>query len=443
MAPAGSSFVAAETAHPRSYRLYDRVAKEAAARPRSADAPRDGALSPEQGLVPGFFLALHRTIGSCIPVEADAPLRPVVDATQLAAQLEQMIGGTVSLPPYEPVAGIRWNLLVVGCPGCVDRRVVLHAYCVDLQVADVRRAWMPRAEEEATCPSCGCQVYSPLVVWVQEEPGPTDVLNAASTIVRVGTSTFLQCLPHGLQRDARSARVFEMRFCRMLDEIGWGAAEAGGGRAPVNHLGIAYSDLEATEFIKAMQPDAPVPFSMEGFVSDVAHKMKTGYFPLSHVEASLREPSVRLDPDWPLVVTRETFAPEPHKGLAHALVVEELGRRRGVSPVARAFLACQTSRAYLLLEEPALAEMALVRAEDARAEVPARPERDALQADLMEARAAHWVKLGDHEAAVDIYASLASAVAGTATFPERVTHLQQRAIFAKNLFRSGRPAEAL
>jgi hypothetical protein len=425
-------------------RIQDRVAKEEAARPRSADALRDGGPSPAEGLVPFFLLAVHRTVGSRVPIAADAPLRPAVDATELAAQLEQMSGGVVSLPPYEPVAGIRWSLLVVGCPGCAERRIVLHAYYVDLRVADVQRAWTPRSEEEARCPSCGCLVCSPLFIWVQEESGPTDVLNAASTVVRVGPSCFLQRLPHGPRRDPRSDRVFEMRFCRMLDEIGCRAAEAEEVCAHVTNLVTTYGDQEVTERIEAMQPDAPIPFfSMEAFVSDVAQKMRTGYFPLSHVEAELREPRVRLDPAWPLVLHRETFAPEPHHRLAHALVAEELGRRRGVPPLDLAVFARQTSHAYLLLEEPALAEMALVRAEDAHAEAPAGPDRDGLQAMLMDTRAVLSVKLGDYAAAVAIHTSLIGALAEPTTLPERVMQLQWRATLAKNLFRAHRPAEAI
>jgi CHAT domain len=422
-------------------RLHRRLATEAAAQPSKAQ-PADEPPSSSTSSVPAFFVSIQTALADRLPDEVNAPFEPLRDAPRIAERLEAITGHAVSLPPYEPVPGFRWNLLVVGCPRCEMRRVMLHAHWVDLYVLGARRSWRSRAEREARCPSCGCAVCVPLFVWVQEEPGPKDALAAAGVVIRVSPTEFIYRPAHGPLRDPRSDRIFEERFALGLENAAAAGDGAGGESETAEWLVIAYSDQECMDHIEAMRPDVSVPFAMDAFVSDVAQKLKTGVFSPSQVEASLRHPEVRLGADWPVALQRDMLASEPFKFLAHALVAEELARRRGAGTEIQALLASQTVRAYLSLEEPALAEIALVRAEDLLEGVGAGPGRDALHGDLQEQRAALLVKLGDHTSAAEIRATLRPPPPGPEAFRGRITSAQRQASLALSLFRSELIAKA-
>lgn len=445
-------------------RLHRRLAMEAAAQP-GKEQPADEPPSSSKSAAPAFFVAAQAALAGHLPGEPSAPFDPRVDAARVAERLEAVTGRAASLPPYEPVPGVRWNLLVVGCPRCEMRRVVLHAHWVDLYALGARRSWVSRAEREARCPSCGCAVCLPLFVWVQEEPGPTDALDAAGAVIRVSPTEFIYRPAHGPARDRRSDRVLEERFARGLDRTGasrrtvadedpisprggagWDAAAAEGGAGGESEaaewLVIAYSDQECRDHIEAMRPDVSAPFAMDAFVSDVAQKLKTGACSPFDVEASLRGPEARLGSDWPMALQLDTPASEPFKSLAHTLVTEELARRRGAGMEIQALLASQTVRAYLSLEELALAEVALVRAEDLLEDVGAGPGRDALHGDLQEQRAALLAKLGDHTSAAVIRATLRPPPPGPEAFRGRITSVQRQASLARSLFRAEQLAKA-
>lgn len=445
-------------------RLHHRIAHEAAL--KTGPIPTDFYTppSPPCDAIPSFFASIREVLAGHLPPKVDLPFEPQADAARITYLVQTITGDMRSLPSYEPVPGIRWNLLVSMCPRCKEQRLSLHPYWIDLTVNRGYISLISRLDSEASCPHCGCSVSLPLFVWIQEREGPRDILNSAATAICATKSHFIYRLAPGPQRDPNTDRILEARFSRMLNEIRPHHTNApiplpSTRTRPLPHgddpaeepmpssdrkqwLGIAYSDQDAEEMIGSMQADASIPFEMKAFMDDVAQKLKTGVFSLSYVEESLRSPQVRLNLDWPITVDPNSFTPNPYYSLVSALVSEELARRQKLSKDLQAMLAAQTVRAYLLLREPALAEIALERAKRLVPDGPSDSLRNALRMVLQESQAALCVQLGEHAEAANIRASLSLSLAPDAPQYERIVFLQTQASLALNRFRSGQIEEA-
>jgi len=385
--------------------------------------------------VPPYFAALLEATRGRIPAEPRPPLRPGVDDAEIAAQLASMGGAAAALPAYEALPGTRWSVLSVSCPRCKGERLVVHAHFIDLVAAPQMASLIVEGRiNRHRCPRCATAVFLPRLVWVGEPPLATDVLNAAAAVVRSDDTTRFYCTPPGTVRERANDRVLEQRAEQLFEEYGISTAHA--------HRIIVYGDDELATRIQQATADDEMPFAMRSLIWIVAEQLDSGQLPLADAEPLVRASLPADAAEWRVMLEPSALDDGPHANLARALVAEATARMNGSPQVVQGFLAQDTIAAYLWMREVGLAEAVLARARDLFEQVPEGPDREMLRDALDEAQAAIFVKLGNHDAAAEIRASVLSRRPAETALPLRATRHQHGASLALSLFRTGRLREA-
>lgn len=209
--------------------------------------------APRPKYRPPFFAEFMELLGNAIPKHQEYALDPARDGERIAVELGEAIGEEVTLPPYAPIVGSLWNVVIVICAACRIERVEVRSYYVDLVTAPQLK--IPLAEgilNAPGCPYCGETVSFPTRVWISEEPRASDTLFGFSSIWRAARGAVVFQTPAGTQRRAENDPTMTYRAMAMLQAYRWPSEIAGVEERFT--LSIAYSDEELRHLVLQPQP---------------------------------------------------------------------------------------------------------------------------------------------------------------------------------------------
>jgi tetratricopeptide (TPR) repeat protein len=429
------------------HRLHRRLVEPAPTR-AAGSAPS----KPVEAFAPPYFLELAAQLGDQLPSVEGATLNPATDPAAIQAEVEALVGRSVTLPEYQPSGGSYWSLIIVACASCRHTRLKPCAYGIDLSqspalVEPLRDGSLNNSE----CPICSGEICFPLRVWVQDGPGSGDGLAALSCAWRISGSKLIYQVPPGTPKIEQNNYILEVRFDKLLQRLGWHYSQAAEGENSGEtflSLAIAYTANEASEYIRRMtDPEPAIPFAMEVSTLELTRKLKSGLLPIYDVEDYIRKTVGAAGRDWPVVFPEDQLAGsrDPHNFLVLCLTAEAVAEARKLSQAVRAVLAARTSSGFFSLNEVALAEAALARADDFLKNVPAKdPDHAAAALIVADARSLLFSYLGRHAEAAQAREQISqSPLMGDESLEVRLTRIQLESQAALSLKRQGRLAEAL
>jgi tetratricopeptide (TPR) repeat protein len=354
------------------------------------------------------------------PLPLVGPTRdPLGDSGALAADLRDVLGYHVDLPPYEPTAGTRWTLTVVKCSRCDRAYPVVRATHVELKaVSAMAELAGEGCVNDSWCPECGTRLCQPARVWVADARWPRHRFHALAAIWQLGPNDFGHQAPPGMWRVPDADRIIEIWFETLRDQEPF--EPRSDGASSFGWHGIAYSSQELGDMAAdAVERNAEDPALREiGMLClEIARKLEGGLLALFEAETFVLQ---LVSPDWPVELSLPSSHSNRRLALAFALVREAIARTRPAPPAIRAETAATVAGAYTRLGETALAQAMLARADDALAEADDIPP--SVRDRVLEQRILLLSKLGHQDAATALNRSLSSGGVDMPSWPERVTH---------------------
>lgn len=408
--------------------------------------------SPVEVFAPPYFLRVAAELGDRLPKAEGRTLNPATDAAEIRAEIEAVVGRGVDLPEYEPFTGSHWSMILVACASCRHVRLKVCAYGIDLsQWPALVELLRDGSLNNPDCPTCSGVLCFPLRVWVQDSPGAGDELAALSCAWRVSDSKFIYQVPPGTPKDEQNNYVLEVRFDKLLQRLGWHYGQTPKGESPkVAHLSfaIAYGTDEVSEYIRRMtDAERAIPLVMEVMIHELTRKLKSRLLPIYDVEDLIRKTVVGTAQDWPVVFPDDQRATshDPYNYLILCLISEAAAEVRKLSHSGRALLAARTCSGFFSLNEVALAEAALARAEDFLNDASAGDtEYHAATVCVAETRSHIFSFLGRHAEAEQARGQVGSSplLAGD-TLPLRLVRQHLKSQEALSFKRQGKLAEVL
>jgi tetratricopeptide (TPR) repeat protein len=429
------------------HRLHRRLVESAPAR-ASGRAPS----KPVKAFAPPYFLELAAQLGDHLPSVEGATLNPATDPAAVQAEVETFVGRGTTLPDYQPSAGSYWNLILVSCASCRHTRLKTCAYGIDLsQSPTLVESLRDGSLNNSECPVCSEVLCFPLRVWVQDGPGSGDGVAALSCAWRIFGSKLIYQVPPGTPKIEQNNYILEVRFDKLLQRLGWHYSQAVAGenpREPLLSLAVAYTADEVSEYIRRMTDPGPaIPFAMEVSTLELARKLKSGLLPIYDVQDHIRKIVGAAARDWPVVFPEDQLASsrDPHNYLVLCLTAEAVAEARKLSHAVRALLAARTSSGFFSLNEVALTEAALARADDFLKNAHVNdPDHPAATLCVAQARSQLFSFLDRHAEAEQARSQIGNSplLAGDA-LALRLARQQLKSQEALSLKRQGRLAEAL
>lgn len=407
---------------------------------------------PVKTFAPPYFLELAAQLGDQLPSVEGATLNPATDPAAIQAEVEALVRQSVTLPDYQPSGGSYWSLILVACASCQHTRLQTCAYGIDLsQSSAFVELLRDGVLNNSECSACSGEICSPLRVWVQDGPGSGDGLAALSCAWRISGSKLIYQVPAGTPKIEQNNYILEVRFDKLLQRLGWHYSQAAGGENTEEtfpSIAVAYTADEVSEYIHRMtDPEPAIPFTMEVSTIELTRKLKSGLLPIYDVEDYIRKIVGAAARDWPVVFPDDQLASsrDPHNFLVLCLTAEAVAEARKLSHAARALLAARTSSGFFSLNEVALAEAALARAEDFLKNTPAKdPGHAAAALSVAGIRSLLFSYLGRHAEAAQAREQISqSPLIGGQSLEMRLTRLQLESQAALSLKRQGKLAEAL
>jgi hypothetical protein len=338
-----------------------------------AEAGRD---QPVRQYVPAFFEAVRSALGSVAPASDGPTFHPGSDAAAISKAIERRTNKPVTLPPWEPSVATLWSAVVAACGRCSELRLVIVPHFIDIgaqpALLDSVRSG---AYELSACPHCSARTILPIRTFVSEEPSPRDPLGAISTLCRVLETEIIFRPPPGTVRKVEHDRILEIRLDMMIRQLGIEQSSAG---SVVLSNSIAYS---LKELLWRIDRSLSTPVGQVGYQDTMAaiyQKLLSGLLNWQDAERLIRETVAAVGRDW-AVQPAEPIG-DLMAALIMNLVAEVCAEIQGKPVDLRIILAGMVSQCYTILGETARARIALARARDLAATLPAEdPTADALQ----------------------------------------------------------------
>lgn len=429
------------------HRLHQRLVESAPAR-ASGRAPS----KPVKAFAPPYFFELAAQLGDHLPSVEGATLNPATDPAAVQAEVQTLVGRGVTLPDYQLSRGSYWSLILVSCASCQQTRLQTCAYGIDLsQSPAIVEPLRDGSLNNFECPVCSGEICFPLRVWVQDGPGSGDGLAALSCAWRISGSKLIYQVPPGTPKVEQNNYILEVRFDKLLQRLGWHylqAVEGGNTGETFLSLAVTYTPGEVSEYIRRMtDPGHAIPFAMEVSTHELTRKLKSGLLPIYDVDDYIRKTVGAAARDWPVIFPEDQLASsrDPHNYLVICLTAEAVAANRKLSHAVQALLAARTSSGFFSLNEVALAEAALARADDFLKNAHANdPDHPAATLCVAQARSQLFSFLGRHAEAEQARSQIGNSplLAGDA-LALRLARQQLKSQEALSLKRQGRLAEAL
>ena len=399
--------------------LHERWYLEIADAARAARSDRDTGHSAAAcadrpaGFLPPFWAALRAAAGDELPAqEEQGPTYDPAESTDgLRGELRGLFGRDIPLPAYEPADGSSWCAVIVRCAGCGRRRLDVRAFKVDLVTApDLAGPLRDGRINNCSCPACGEACAYPLSVPVMETPGPEDPLAALSCVWRLAPNLVCYQPPPGTTRDEDKDRILEVRCDALYRVLSWPdppGCPADDGTTMIT-FSVAYSPAEVAGYLGQVTGEAAVPFAMDAMAAEFSRKVASGLVPLSVAIDDALAVSAQVGRDWPLSPPgpRQEWQGPPLEHLILSLIAEGVAQAQARPHEVRAVLASFTAWSLIAMGEDALAEAALVRAEDSLPEAAPGDLADLAQVGVAEVRA-HLLEIhGRYEEGAAIRAAI-------------------------------------
>ena len=406
--------------------------------------------NPVRLFAPPYFLELATLLGDRSPKAQGPTLSPATAAPQIRDEIEAMVGRSITLPNYEPSRGSHWSLNVVSCASCRHVWLKACAYGIDLtQAPSLIRALQEGKVNNSGCPRCSEVLCFPLRIWLQDEPGAGDILAALTCAWKVSDSRFIYQPPPGTPKIEQNNYIIEIRFDKLLQRLGWDLKHEGE-TSKERHaaFAIGYTIDEVSRYIGGMMDtESAIPFAMHAMILEITRKLKSGLLPISDAIDLIGRTMRTNTQNWPIVISEDPLAHsrDPYNHLVLCLVAESSAEVQTLPAALRTVLAARTYGGFFSVGEVALAEVALVRAEDLLKNVPANdPGHTAATVSVVEARSQLFSFLGRHVEADHAreHVGKSPLLAGD-TLTLRLARQQLKSQEALSLKRQGRLADAL
>lgn len=396
-------------------RWYWEIAEEAGAA-RSERATGQSAAAPAgkpAAFLPPFWAAFREAAGDEVPAEEEqgVPYDPAEGADGLQGELRRLFGRDIPLPAYGPTDGSSWCAVIVQCAGCGRRRLDVRAFKVDLVTApDLAGPLRDGQINNCSCPVCGEACAYPVSVPVMETPGPEDSLAALSCVWRLAPNMICYQPPPGTTREEDKDRILEVRCDALYQALSWPdppGRPADDGTTTIT-FSVAYSPGELAGYLDRVTGEAAVSYAMDVMAAEFIRKVESGLLPLSDAIDYALTLSAQTGQDWPLSppVPRQEWQGSPLGHLISCLIAEGVAQAQALPHEVRAGLATLTAWSLIAMGETALAEAALVRAEDSLAEAAPGDLADIADVGVAEVRA-HLLEIhGRYEEGAAIRAAL-------------------------------------
>ena len=419
-------------------------------KPRGWSVARHADSEPDNPFAPPYFLELVAALGDSLPGAEGPTLNPAADAQAIRAEIEAVVGRSITLPEYQPSGGSHWSVVLVACASCRHVWLKTCAYGIDLSLepafVDLLRGGRLNS---SACPLCAESLCLPLRVWLQEGPGAGDPLAALSCAWRISDSVHVYQPPPGTIKIDRNDCVLEIRFSKLLQRLGWDVDRSPRGESPEvsNRIfGVAYSTDEVFRYVRRnTTAGAGIPFAMEAMVLEISRKLQSGILPIYDAERFVK---ITVESqNWPVVISDDprTRSSKPFYYLVLCLAAEASAEIKKLPDSVRTVLAASTCAGFFSIGEAALAEAALARAEDILKNVPAGDLRHTAAAvSVADARSLLFSYLGRHADAEQAREQISkSPLADGDSLEARLTRQQLESQAALSLKRQGKLAEAL
>lgn len=335
---------------------------------------------------PYFQQVMELLKGQVPPYLPERPLDPATEESKIADGLMSVNGTPVALPPYQPVPGSQWGIVIIECLRCRTRRPEARALHIDLiRVPDMRAPLAEGRINNAACPHCGFKVGLPAGVWLLDPPWPRDTLAVLSCLIRVDPLNIFYLPSCWRQREHQMVVVLEARSSQLLNDLQVESAPSESG--PDKQLvRIIYSQDELKAQLNASS-GGQVPLLMEAAVAQLALRLEAEEMSLEEAREFARAWVAQEGKDWPLLMSPIHLDEEgrPMRAVAQALLTEQLAEHRNLEVLDRAILSIQLVAMLLEAQRVGQAEAVLARAEDLWNQIqPGDDDRHLIVASMIE-----------------------------------------------------------
>lgn len=403
-----------------------------------------------ESFAPPYFSQVAVALGDQLPKAEGPTLNPSADAPGIQAEIETVIGRSIDLPNYQPSNGSHWSMVLVSCASCRHVRLMTRPYGIDLiRAPEFVDLLQDGRLDSSTCPLCDEGLCLPVRVWLQEEPGAGDPLASLSCAWKISDSTLVYQPPPGTHKIDLNDRILEIRFAKLQQRLGWDGylGSRGDGREGISPVfGIAYSVGEVLKYVRRdMEAGAEIPFAMEAMVLDISRKLESGILPIYDAEHFVK---VTVESqNWPIIISNDPQVriSKPYYHLVLCLAAEASATIQQLPDAVRTVFAARTSAGFFSIKKVALAEAALVRAEDLLKNVPTNdPGYMAASLGVADVRSLLFSYLGRHAEADQAREQIGkAAIMAGDSLEIRLSRQQLESQAALSLKRQGKLAEAL